>query len=362
MERLYFLDNLKTCIVVLMVVFHAAMSYMAYAPEWWYVLDGDSSLVGTVFVLWADIFIMPVMFFVAGYFALPSLARHGRIGFWRKKGVHIILPWLVGALVCAPYIAYLTIASRPIPMDFPTFYIQLFWGIFYQQAHYWFLGFLCALYGVLFLAICWCPSILQRRCECQPIWKSLVLVLVGSVISMTVVNVYISDDAWIHPFYILVFQPTRVLLYVLYFALGAYAWRGQWFAAFMPWRTCWGCSFLVMSVVYVLFRLGVFGAFMPLETIVVHAVLHNLFCLTAVMALVAWFQAYVAFASPLWRQSAALSYPVYYVHQFAVQHLVWLFRDTGWPLGIKYIAVCILALGISWWFSKIVLKKLPCFS
>ena len=35
MERLYFLDNLKTCIVVLMVVFHAAMSYMAYAPEWW---------------------------------------------------------------------------------------------------------------------------------------------------------------------------------------------------------------------------------------------------------------------------------------------------------------------------------------
>lgn len=249
MERLYFLDNLKTCIVVLMVVFHAAMSYMAYAPEWWYVLDGDSSLVGTVFVLWADIFIMPVMFFVAGYFALPSLARHGRIGFWRKKGVHIILPWLVGALVCAPYIAYLTIASRPNPMDFPTFYIQLFWGIFYQQAHYWFLGFLCALYGVLFLAICWCPSILQRRCECQP---------------------------------------TRVLLYVLYFALGAYAWRGQWFAAFMPWRTCWGCSFLVMSVVYVLFRLGVFGAFMPLETIVVHAVLHNLFCLTAVMALVAW--------------------------------------------------------------------------
>lgn len=133
MERLYFLDNLKTCIVVLMVVFHAAMSYMAYAPEWWYVLDGDSSLVGTVFVLWADVFIMPVMFFVAGYFALPSLARHGRIGFWRKKGVHIILPWLVGALVCAPYIAYLTIASRPNPMDFPTFYIQLFWGIFISR-------------------------------------------------------------------------------------------------------------------------------------------------------------------------------------------------------------------------------------
>ena len=112
-------------------------------------------------------------------------------------------------------------------------------------------------------------------------------------------------------------------MYVLYFALGAYAWRGQWF------------SFLVMSVVYVLFRLGVFGAFMPLETIVVHAVLHNLFCLTAVMALVAWFQAYVAFASPLWRQSAALSYPVYYVHQ-SICCTAFGLAIPGYWLAIRY--------------------------
>ena len=76
--RLYFLDNLKWFIIWLMVVFHGAMCYMAYAPDWWYVVDkANPVLSATLFVCWADIFIMPVMFFISGYFGLMSMARHG---------------------------------------------------------------------------------------------------------------------------------------------------------------------------------------------------------------------------------------------------------------------------------------------
>ena len=35
-RRIFFLDNLKAFIVCLMIVFHVALCYMAYAPEWWY--------------------------------------------------------------------------------------------------------------------------------------------------------------------------------------------------------------------------------------------------------------------------------------------------------------------------------------
>lgn len=38
-SRIHSLDNLRWAVVWLMVVFHAAMCYMAYAPEWWYVVD-----------------------------------------------------------------------------------------------------------------------------------------------------------------------------------------------------------------------------------------------------------------------------------------------------------------------------------
>ena len=75
-RRLYFFDNLKSFIIVLMTVFHAAMCYMAYAPEWWYVVDAaNPSFFLTGFVCFTDIFIMPVMFYVSGYFGGASLAK-----------------------------------------------------------------------------------------------------------------------------------------------------------------------------------------------------------------------------------------------------------------------------------------------
>ena len=92
-QRLYFLDHLKWFIIWLMVVFHAAMCYMAFAPQWWYVVDSREPVFSaTVFICWADIFIMPVMFFISGYFGLQSLVRHEEKEFWRRKLWRIVLP------------------------------------------------------------------------------------------------------------------------------------------------------------------------------------------------------------------------------------------------------------------------------
>ena len=76
-NRIYFLDNLRAFVILLVVVLHGAMTYMAYAPPWWYVLDPDNSLFFTILVLLIDVPIMLIMFFVAGYFALPSLIKRG---------------------------------------------------------------------------------------------------------------------------------------------------------------------------------------------------------------------------------------------------------------------------------------------
>ena len=83
--RLYFLDNLRAFVIVMVVVLHASITYMLFAPEWWYVLDPDRSQVFTWLVLVVDVPNMPALFFVAGYFALPSLQRRGLDGFVRAK-------------------------------------------------------------------------------------------------------------------------------------------------------------------------------------------------------------------------------------------------------------------------------------
>lgn len=94
-RRIYFLDTIKTVIIAVVVMFHGAMSYMMYGPEWWYVVDEQKSIVMTAFVVWADVFIMPVMFFISGYAGALSLHRKAAV-FWKLKWKRIGLPWIVG--------------------------------------------------------------------------------------------------------------------------------------------------------------------------------------------------------------------------------------------------------------------------
>src|SRR5512145_1854502 len=111
-DRHHALDNLRVCVIFLVVLLHAALSYMAYAPEWWYVLDPRRSLFFTGLVLVVDVPIMLIMFFLAGYFTPASLAKRGPQAFLRDKVVRIGLPWLFCSLVLAPPTAYMIYYSR----------------------------------------------------------------------------------------------------------------------------------------------------------------------------------------------------------------------------------------------------------
>jgi len=99
--RLFFLDNLRAIVIVLVIVLHASITYMVSAPTWWNVLDPDSSIFYTMLVLVVDVPNMPALFFVAGYLALPSLARRGPGGFVHQKVVRLAVPWVVGVVCLA---------------------------------------------------------------------------------------------------------------------------------------------------------------------------------------------------------------------------------------------------------------------
>lgn len=107
--RLYFLDNLKTVIIALMIALHWAMCFMAYAPEWWYVVDYEHThLLFTCVVLWIDVFIMPIMFFISGYFGIATLGKHGYGKWWKGKLLRIVLPWILGVIIFAAPVSYIT--------------------------------------------------------------------------------------------------------------------------------------------------------------------------------------------------------------------------------------------------------------
>lgn len=344
----------------MVIVLHASITYMAYAPEWWYVLDPDRSTLFTILVLLVDVPSMPALFFVAGYFALPSLQRRGLGGFVREKTVRLAIPWAAGVLLLAPLITYMVYVSRDVPMGYLEFWTTDFWGPLFQHGVYWFLGVLFVLF--LLLAGLADPSTRPevsgpRAGRPQPRFF-VAFVALTALGSMLVAPRYSVDD-WQPLWILLVVQPARIAFYVGYFALGVYAERRAWFRGdgYRPEPGPWGIACLVTGLGYLVLRLA-----MPPETEagrILGAMLFSPFCLAAVMYGLAVFQRYVDGAGPAWRMLAVNSFGIYYVHPLILYPLAYVLLDLPAPTLAKAIILVSVTLFVSLAVSALVLKRAP---
>ena len=363
-SRITFLDNLRAFVIVLVVVLHGLMSYMTDAPPWWYVVDTQNSLFFTVLVLLIDIPIMMIMFFIAGYFALPSLVKRGSARFIKDKFVRVGAPWLVGVLFLAPPTAYLAYYSRAVPMSLLQFWASDFWTVAYQQAVYWFLGVLFFLFIVFGLAYTVSGRLrAAKRQRSMPTWRLFLSFWALMSFGMFLMNQLFPIDTWYGRAYVLVFQPLRVPLYVGYFGLGVRAHLRGWFSTegykprLLPWAVVW----LISGLLYLGNRMFV----MPtspgprLVVQVAHATLFNAFCLSSLLAGAALFQHRVNKSGPFWSSLSANAYGIYYVHPLILYPLAYLFLSVPLPLFVKAPSVILLGLVLSWAVSAFVLTKAP---
>jgi len=344
----------------MVIVLHASITYMAYAPEWWYVLDPDRSMLFTILVLLVDVPNMPALFFVAGYFALPSLRRRGLGGFVREKTVRLAIPWVLGVVFLAPLITYMTYVSRDVPMGYPEFWATDFWGPLFQHGVYWFLGVLF----VLFLLLAGLaepsprPEVSAPRAGRPQLRFFVAFVAVTALGSMLVAPRYSVDD-WQPLWILLVVQPARIAFYVGYFVLGVYAERRAWFRGdgYRPEPGPWGIACLATGTFYLVIRL-----LMPPETEagrILGAALFSPFCLAAVMYGLAVFQRWLDRSGPAWRTLAVNSFGIYYVHPLVLYPLAYVLVDLPAPTLAKATILVSVTLFVSLAVSALVLRRAP---
>jgi len=363
-NRLYFLDNIRSSVILLVIILHGLMTYMAYAPQWGYVVDPQNSLVFTALVLLIDVPIMQVMFFISGYFAMPSLKKSGVKTFLKKKLFHVGLPWILGVLLFSPPIAYLIYYSRHVPMSLLQFWQTDFWGKMYQQSVYWYLGILMLFFAILALVYNANSRLQSSTPETvRPSWKVLAVFLVVTTASFFVINQFFYIDDWTTFYYLFVFQPLRLPLYVGYFILGIYAWQKNWLSdeGYLPRLRIWLTLFLLSGITYLGLRLSPVGG-VPNPPLLIKAVidiLFNVFCLSSLMTALAFFKARVNNSSPVWNSLSASSYAMYYFHPLILYPLTYIFVSITLPLEIKSFTVILLGIILSWVFSSLGIKRLP---
>jgi len=348
---------------MLVIVLHGSMTYMAYAPPWWYVVDPENNLLFTALVLLIDVPIMFILLFVAGYFALPSLVKSGPKKFLKDKFTRIGLPWIFGVLLLAPPTAYLIYFSRNVPVTFLQFWRNDFWGPMYQQSVYWYLGILFLLFSALSLVYASSSRVrVLKQKATAPSWRLFVTFAGLTTAGFLFVNLFFPLDTWTNVGYILTLQPLRVPLYVGYFLLGMYAYRNAWFTAdgYNPSLDHWMPVFIASGLLYVVYRFTIPTA---VQTTIIlkagNAILFNAFCLSSLMVGVAYFQQYFNGAGAFWRSQAQNSYGIYYLHPLFLYPLALIFVQVSLPIFLKAAAVIVLAFLLSWGFSALVLRKAP---
>lgn len=386
-QRLFFLDNLRYFIVLCVIVLHAALAYSKLTP-WWPVQEVDPGIAGAfdVIVLITDVFIMPIMFFIAGFFALRSIRKKGGWPFIRSKLTRIGIPLLAGATVIVPMIGYIyeyfrsTDAASAGYAAYWITYLKGF-GNFYvgyitsyaQPSHnyFWFLSLLfwffvafACLYAIKAKWFGHKSVVLESKdsnnSSALPMLLGLGVMTGTSLVIMVPLFTVNGHEPWIIIANLVQFQPTRLFLYVFYFPAGIYAaWKG-WFTngnavgrlrIWLP--VCLAMMLLFLGSVQ---KMG--GGTTPsLPVLLVYCFSRAFLCLSIFMVLISFAYRYWNQDSKVNRSLAANSYGIYILHMPIVLGLgLVLVSWAGVPVIIKFCIVTAVSTLLSWGVSRVALK------
>jgi len=324
-KRIYFLDYLRVFIVFMVIFLHSLLPFvMGYE---WVINDADKIFFFTSASTTIDVFIMPIMFFIAGYFAFPSI-RKGIKNFVVGKIFHILIPWAIGILFLAPIISYMGLVERgAIDISYLTYWTS---GQFlnpFSQHHFWFLISLFLFFMIFTLVYAILEKQLERIYEAskehQPSTRNIaifiVLIISASIGLYYLAGRYYPDGTWYTFFYVITIQVTRWTGYVLYFIAGIVIFikRVDLKARFAKGALLLSCAMVFISNVFTDFKFRLYftpdKAYLRPEVQFYNAIVHVIFCFAVFITLVSLF-AYFDRPIRYLQRLAKNSYTIYIVH------------------------------------------------
>ena len=105
-SRIYYLDNIRSIVIVFVVLFHAILAYGAVG-RWWYVVDPPPIPHSFIFIAVMDVLMMPILFLIAGLLARPSFARKGARPFMAGKVKRLLFPFLLLTVLFSPIMPFI---------------------------------------------------------------------------------------------------------------------------------------------------------------------------------------------------------------------------------------------------------------
>lgn len=352
-ERLYYLDNLRVLLTVLVVLHHAAVTY-GNIPIWFYTepaQDSSGALLDLLVVL-NQTFFMGFFFLIAGFLVPASYDRKGPRSFLRGRLVRLGIPLLLFLLLLRPLLTlggYLGDASGETPY-------WLFYLLTWDPGPMWFVETLL----VFCLGYALIRQVRARRAPAPsgdaaarrgrlpgPAW---VLAGAAALIVLTYLWRILVPAGSYWPVVGLP-SPAYLPQYALLFAAGVLAFRGGWFDRIPRSAGLSGLGAAVVALV----------AFAPAAAVageaamesgswqsLLIAALENTFGLGIICFLLWLFQRRFNRQRAWGRFLSANAYGVYFLHPLILVALGYAFSGRDAPAIAKFTAVGALALPLCW--------------
>ena len=226
-KRIYFLDNFRTFLILLVVVLHSGLVYETIFENVWIVSDPLKNSSIALIRMYLDIFVMFSIFFVSGYFISNSVKSKTNKEFFMSKFRRIMIPWLVAVFTLIPAYKIIFLYSRDLPQQAWYSYFHIFQrsgtdlSVFSNNPTQNWLWFLPILF--LFQTIYWLLS-KANMSSCRITFKGAVIssIIIGLIYSLIISEMGLKgwfDSSLLH------FQRERLLIYFMSFLLGSLCYK-----------------------------------------------------------------------------------------------------------------------------------------
>ena len=338
-RRIHWMDNLRTIIILLVVLYHVGGVYEAAGlwASFWIVDDPNTiSWVGIVGIMF-DIMVMPIMFFISGYLTPASLKSVTGWKFIQGRFKRLMIPWAIAVFTLIPLYKVIFLYSRSLPQEHWTTYFHITNPN--SQNWLWFLPVLFA-FDMLYLLL---AKLNIKISNVSLKWAVMGTFLIGLVYSF-VIGGLLGFRSWtLTP--LIDFENERLLLYFMTFLLGVLSYRQEIFAEKPKSKTLYTVASSVAWLPvtgHIFARLWPFFypnpaefPITPLYRLVWHLSFYlALLCMQYIMIESFW--RYLDKPGKLWSVLSRNSYGVYIIHVIMIGIFGTLLLNTGLPALVKY--------------------------
>lgn len=364
-KRLFFVDNLRILLTVLVIVFHLAITYGSPIGDWQYKESQAGAIEGifyTTFVAAGQAFSMGFFFLIAGYFTPGSLDRKGMGTFLRDRMLRLGAPLLFYLFFIDPIIAYVLALSRGFTGSFLDFFM-VFAGNYrgLGSGPLWFLeALLMFSFGYALMRRTERGTGLGRKAPGNSSIAFFALVLGAATFVLRI---------WLPLGYN--FTPLNLQIpffpqYIALFVIGVVAYRGNWLAqvpneAGALW---YKVAFILITLLPVLLVVGApdgdptpFAGGLHWQAFTL-AIWEQLTCVAVIVALTVMFRDRYNRQGAMAKAMSQSAYTAYIIHAPVIILLALGLREIRLPLLLKWVSVSGIAVPLCFALGYFI-RRLP---